>query len=543
MHASSFPVFLLLANVIQALWITDQADSENPIYVQSPIFNQNLGRQAFVDIAGPVAYTRESDICDLPPNELTSMFKHKVVFLDDQNLQDTALAWRQVDCLTLCGALAIVKANRTPKRPGIGLFARAPSTADADNTIPLVEVSYDDFPKHILEKIETGSEVLFNVTLDHNEWEEHIWETSTFFVLWRIILPLVNYVGLLLALTASATLAVHQHHTHTQKSKMSHAKRQMRNANMRLLMLSNMLIGVTCALRQFYCLRGPLFTSNNRLAFHYLFLELTVVSEFLTAATAVLVIRNWVSFGVPDAARTLNTLPQRTLIGAALPLYVGLTLYGLFHTLSYTLTVARFGALACVSACVLGIVVSRIVQFMRQAAVLQRSTTRGHRRRIGTFMMLASAVAVITNLARLVHSNPFLAVSASTSFALYSVEYLGLTFQGIAQVVAFFPSLSVVKHGGRIIHKSCLVAQELRQRRHFAAKSSNESRPCHQSVLPDDFVQTELVVDMQTYEDDSSSSNLLPAHPSAHKSSPSLTSNDAESAPEPLARQPSLTWT
>lgn len=528
-------VISLLVTIAQGLRLQDLDGSAT--YLEAPIFNKRIGRQEFDSIGAPLVFTNQQ-IFSLPLDEVMAFVHHKVVLVDDANLWDLDVVEKQLETLRKAGAAAIIKVARLFPSAGIMAEMNGPQTADPDSSIPVVHLAAGDINPDLWDRIKLGG-VLANVTNDHNDWDEEVWSTYGFFVLWLVFMPLLNYLGVLLSLTACATLAIHQRYTQSQRSKMNHAKRRMRNSNMRLLMFGNGFICMTCALRQYYCFEGPLFTSHT-MPFHFVVFDLLVIWEAITSAVAILIFRNWGSFGMPQGERKLDTILRRILVGVTVPTYFASSMYDAIHQPTESSTSVRVALLMVISFIMSGVSVYRVVQFLRHTSALQASpsATNGHRRRIGIFMSIACFSGLVVDVARLVLFIPHLRTGPTPAFVSYTMVFMGLSLQGIAQVIAFFPSINVVRHGGRIVHKGCEVAQELRQRRQFAIKSSNISRPSHNNELGAFGMGNDLILELQTMSDDASPVSIR--HQSTQNTVMSdhnteMDENEAENAVDVLA--------
>eukprot|EP00300_Choanocystis_sp_HF-7_P015651 c1912_g1_i1.p1 GENE.c1912_g1_i1~~c1912_g1_i1.p1 ORF type:complete len:313 (+),score=65.84 c1912_g1_i1:124-1062(+) len=255
-------------------------------------------------------------------------------------------------------------------------------------------------------------------------------------------------MGMLLGLTSTFILCLY--HRQSEHQKISAVKRQLRSSNLRLLITANLLISGTCFVRLFYCFSGPLFSSTTHtMDFHLSLLDSTVVWEAVTSMIAIVVFRNWASFGMPQGERKLHTF-LAVLAAVAIPLYLTFAMiYELGVTRAPFVTlVLRPALLEAISATVAIAYAYRVQQFVRfslssPSAAASRAN-RTHRKRIATFMIIASFANVLSVVSGILALLPPISVSVWWRLALYTMMFTGLTLQSITQGIAFFPSLSIV---------------------------------------------------------------------------------------------------
>eukprot|EP00300_Choanocystis_sp_HF-7_P042250 c900_g1_i1.p1 GENE.c900_g1_i1~~c900_g1_i1.p1 ORF type:complete len:581 (-),score=105.94 c900_g1_i1:102-1655(-) len=458
--------------------ISDKLGVFDTVSVPSPLFNRNIGKQHFSSIVGPMVYTRNFKMCNLPAQELRAFAQGKIVLIDryDGQFWDMNVGRNHAECLAAAGALAAIKAYHIIKAPGMGARVRTEPTLDPEGSIPLVHIRFELIPPEIVERIRLGDDtIIANVTADPNEWEV-MWESTTFFVFWRIVLPVLNMIGVLLGLTAVGTLAMHMHHTNQQKIKLSALKRNMRNSNMRLLMFSNVMLSCTCAMRLYYCLSGPLYSSTNHsMDFHLTMLDITIVWESTASIAAIMIFHFWSSFGMPKGERKLHAV-LGALAVIAFPLYLSLTIIYLIRATRVAIVtlVIKPALLATIAGIVALVYMYRVVQFLSLTFSTTSRANRQHRLHIALFMSIAcvsSAVAFVAVVVALLTST---GLTVTGRFTAYTVLFFGLTMQAISQVIAFFPSVNIMSNRGRVVHEQCALVQELRRKRRYGGKGQKE---------------------------------------------------------------------
>ena len=266
---------------------------------------------------------------------------------------------------------------------------------------------------------------------------------------------------------------------------MNVAKRQMRNFNMGLLMLSNLIIASTCFCRLYYCLSGPLYSSTDHtMDFHLVMIDSTIVLEAIASIVAIMIFRHWSSFGMPKGEKNVHFVLSVLAI-IAFPLYLALTIvYAIRATRQAVLTlVVKPALLAAISGIVCIVYIQRVLQFLRQnrtSPTFSSKASAAHRRRIGTFMMISSITNLMTVVAVLFSLMPYFGLTLDGRFVMYTMLFFGLTSQSVTQVIAFFPSFEVVRNQGRTrVAKASPLVQELRHRRRFGRRSSRDGSEVH----------------------------------------------------------------
>lgn len=465
--------------------IFDTKGQFEAFHVASPLFNKNVGRQDFDYIAAPLVYTRNFALCELPEAELAAFAQGKIVFIDrfDGQFWDMGAGREHAECLAKVGARAAIKAYHKIRSPGMGAHAHTRATQDPESSIPLLHINFNSIPASVMQRMRLGdSSIIANVTADPNEWET-LWDSLPFLGIWKVILPLMNFGGVILGLAACGTLMMHMRYAAKQqvRVRLSPLKRRMRNANMRLLMLSNVILTCTCFIRLFYCLSGPLYSSFDKsMDFHLILLDVTIVWESTASTAAIMIFHFWASFGMPKGERKIHTM-LGFLAVIAFPLYLGLTIvYGVKASRAGIISLlVKPALLATISGIVSIIYVYRVLKFLRQSMAVGTQSNQSHRKHIGTFISIASAMNVTAFWGIVVAELTLVGMTVHGRFASFTIIFFSLTIQAICQIIAFFPSINVLQNQGRVVHEQGTLARELRCKRHFNSKVSKGSSEVH----------------------------------------------------------------
>eukprot|EP00301_Raphidiophrys_heterophryoidea_P019988 c4790_g1_i1.p1 GENE.c4790_g1_i1~~c4790_g1_i1.p1 ORF type:complete len:516 (+),score=61.68 c4790_g1_i1:133-1680(+) len=169
-------------------------------HVNSPLFGEKVGPQTIPpNLTGQIAYTTISKACkdaSLPGN----IFLGKIVIMDRTKFYESEIARlrRGLECVSRSGAFAVVRILRDAK------FAGFPYHFD-DGLQFHVEIPVVGVARHSLDAVKlalenTNETITMTITSDANEWEA-MWNSRSFFALFKVVIPIINIFGFVIALS------------------------------------------------------------------------------------------------------------------------------------------------------------------------------------------------------------------------------------------------------------------------------------------------------------------------------------------------------
>lgn len=404
-------------------------------FVHSTIFNRNVGSQQPDPVFGPIFFTSgEVQLCD-DGVDLSGM----IVLVDksDSVLWDLPSDIVQLECAYKAGAMAMINAYDLIAEPGMGYRLFAPQTSIP---IPLFHVALQAIPADILTEIKasgSASNVTANVTADPNAWTE-LWDSQSFHILWTILLPILNVMGMVLAALGIGLLG----RLLFQRENQAGSLTRVRRFNIRLLITGNVIMFLTSSLRFYYCINGPLYKSTTRtMAFHFILLNITVVWEVIASIIGIAIFIRWASFGIPPKEKLFNKI-MAIMAAAGFPIYLVVTVLDFLKVAPITAVLQPL--LMTAASVIVG-----AVYLYRTILFLLRTYQHRHRKggsyvsrmRIGLLMMFAAMMNVILVIALLIALLPTFFFTVTGRFQVYSLVFISLTLQAVSQTLAFMPSL------------------------------------------------------------------------------------------------------
>eukprot|EP00300_Choanocystis_sp_HF-7_P030068 c38821_g1_i1.p1 GENE.c38821_g1_i1~~c38821_g1_i1.p1 ORF type:complete len:547 (+),score=81.87 c38821_g1_i1:130-1641(+) len=400
-------------------------------FVHSTIFNQHIGPQDPPPISGQIYYTKAINLCDLTDN-----INGMIVFMDKTGsvLWDVKADVANMECISAAGAIAAVNAYGIIVEPGMGFNLFAPVS---NISIPLFHVAIKAIPSIVFDEIKRNNFVTANVTAEENAWLK-MWESQSYKIVWTRLFPIMNGFGVTFSLLGivllSRLLCVREVH--------SGSMTRVRRFNIRLLILGNLILLLTCGLRLFYCINDPMYKSEtHNMAFHFILLNVTIVWEAISSIIGIAIFIRWASFGVPPKERLFNKI-LAVMAAAGFPVYLVITIV---NFLTYVPITAVLQPLLMTFACV----IVTLVYLYRTLLFMFRTYQHRHRKggsyssrmRIGLLMNFAALMNVVIVVALIIALHPYF-YTVNGRYTVYTMLFFGLSFQALAQILAFMPAVT-----------------------------------------------------------------------------------------------------
>lgn len=415
-------------------------------HIETPIYNRRIGPQTdHIDIVAQASFTTYGEC-----HGSHRSFQDRIVLIDNNSslFLSFATEQREAACLEAKGALAVVRIQKDISVPGM-FFNLYHGGMDAQVNIHVLTALQPDL-KEVIHALTHSENVTLHLTVDPNRWKTELWDSSTFLVTFRIFLPILDLVGIWVALKALyAHWGFHRVHKEGVAS------------TIKLMRVGCAMELCCCTVRVTYCIIGPLLSSPVMSFGAQMFLPLvTVPFETTTKLISTYLFLRWGAFG--PLSRRRHHVKAILLFFGAIVIILQLSLSTLQTTRASSL-----GMLLVVNTmCVFFILLITAILFLEygrrfvkqlksKLATATDDTRRARQLRRATYWIMFSGVAQVFIVASLLLAGVTdQAVRPQGFHATLFLIYFGASVGAIAQSEALTPFDENVSSLGTTLAKS-----------------------------------------------------------------------------------------
>eukprot|EP00300_Choanocystis_sp_HF-7_P037113 c53111_g1_i1.p1 GENE.c53111_g1_i1~~c53111_g1_i1.p1 ORF type:complete len:561 (-),score=100.20 c53111_g1_i1:97-1779(-) len=447
MLAANLRAILLLTQAVNCLRIITHNNVN--ISIPSPIFNSHLGQQSLQGrhpITAAGVFLGHRSACQLPYSELSELSEGRVVFFvrTTRDFWDLTTERDNLNCLQATGAVGMVIAYPLFHEPGLGANLWVPGTNNPSAwSIPLLHVVTSDFPEDLLQTI-LNSNFTVELGWDPNPYEE-LWDSKLFFVMWRLVFPVINGAGMMVGFSGLFLMIVSILTAHERERWL----RWVRN----VMKISMFLVLTTASTFRFvYAIVGPFYTNvlelpRMSIEFHRFMLNMPILLEIIGSLFAIVICRQrWARFTfsprVLQVDKALAALAGLSLVGCLIIAILHMTRFVDITFLSNVLVPALFLVLVSV-VCVVS--TQRFIAYVSPRAT-QANVDNVNRGMRGSVMLVSWALnaTVLIVLAAAIMWRDTLVYSVQGYFMAYTVIFTAIGVQSITLTTAFFPPAGII---------------------------------------------------------------------------------------------------
>eukprot|EP00300_Choanocystis_sp_HF-7_P012150 c1776_g1_i2.p1 GENE.c1776_g1_i2~~c1776_g1_i2.p1 ORF type:complete len:419 (+),score=73.21 c1776_g1_i2:61-1317(+) len=168
-------------------------------HITTPVLNKFIGDQKHFSITAEAVHVEYGECKHLSEREVAG----RVVILT--NPGDTPTISKEEAnsfCLESAGALVVVRLSKTIYKPGL-LYHWTDNRLKHTMSIPLVQAAFRD-AVDLVDALDSNTTVIVTVEPDRNPWRDEFFDTTAFLVV-RIVLILINTIGVLISLEAAVS--------------------------------------------------------------------------------------------------------------------------------------------------------------------------------------------------------------------------------------------------------------------------------------------------------------------------------------------------
>eukprot|EP00300_Choanocystis_sp_HF-7_P011674 c17567_g1_i4.p1 GENE.c17567_g1_i4~~c17567_g1_i4.p1 ORF type:complete len:488 (-),score=93.74 c17567_g1_i4:59-1522(-) len=344
----------------------------------------------------------------------------------------------EAKCLELAGALAVVRLGQTVQEPGLTYYWNE-RDLHSTTTIPVLAVAQKVV--EIREAAKAGLNISLTLTADENLFRTQCFDTTEFLIIMRIILPIINVVGVIIAFEATIS---HFHRLWFEPAKL---KTRAITATVRIMAMGSFLEFTGCTVRAVYYAMGPIMsTSDVYFTDNMYLIYIPIALNMLTTLMAASLFLRWGAFGVVDSffKRHLDTI----LILAGTGFFILALILAIFqaHYVSDTfglILVTVICGVICLAICSVAFIFSgiRFVRHLHESASFASETSsRSNSIRKAVRWISVSGVCLLIQIAG------FILPSQQTwfymprgQFVAFGLVFYGMSLAAVSQALAFRP--------------------------------------------------------------------------------------------------------
>eukprot|EP00301_Raphidiophrys_heterophryoidea_P025272 c8442_g2_i2.p1 GENE.c8442_g2_i2~~c8442_g2_i2.p1 ORF type:complete len:711 (+),score=143.83 c8442_g2_i2:224-2356(+) len=408
----------------------------------TPLLHDHIGTKlgANKSIVAKLSFGTSLDTCG---NTNTLSLVNGTIFLLDV-VEDYHISLmnqqEQMLCAQDAGAVAVIVNYHDILVPGFTLYFN--QGIKNKLSIPALNTADTDLA-HIIVALKAGQAITTALQEDVNEWKV-LWESKSFFVVWWVVLPIINVFGLCNGLFSLST-HIHFGKRSTQEFTNNPHARLALETNKRLMVFGCVFEILGFIFRLSYCLTSPLYSNLNLTYAGQVFLINLSLPQEISAAlicTTCLFLR-WGAFGKFRRENIIERAMQFVAIIVSSPLQIFVAMLGYFHLTSGFFVVVFSGLLLIIAfaTCIVFIFygmyfISRLGHRVGDESKLSAQRERALATAV-RWIMLSGVMQVLVLMAIcLALDVPFFFRPFGFNVA-YTLLYIGSSLQGSIQVVAF----------------------------------------------------------------------------------------------------------
>eukprot|EP00300_Choanocystis_sp_HF-7_P012149 c1776_g1_i1.p1 GENE.c1776_g1_i1~~c1776_g1_i1.p1 ORF type:complete len:477 (+),score=78.03 c1776_g1_i1:61-1491(+) len=259
-------------------------------HITTPVLNKFIGDQKHFSITAEAVHVEYGECKHLSEREVAG----RVVILT--NPGDTPTISKEEAnsfCLESAGALVVVRLSKTIYKPGL-LYHWTDNRLKHTMSIPLVQAAFRD-AVDLVDALDSNTTVIVTVEPDRNPWRDEFFDTTAFLVV-RIVLILINTIGVLISLEAAVS-HMHRLFIESDPDFLLHDVRPL----VSIMAGASVLEVIGCTLRAVYYGMGPFFSSSRLSYMGHMFMIYTPLSlATLPTLLSVSMFLRWGAFGERD---------------------------------------------------------------------------------------------------------------------------------------------------------------------------------------------------------------------------------------------------